>query len=264
MQSDASPASATVWDAAQYDSAFSIVTRLGAGVLALLDVQPGERVVDLGCGSGHHTAELTAAGARAIGVDASETMIARARALYPDVPFVVARAETFTVAEPVDAVFSNAALHWMPAADAVASAVFQALRPGGRFVAEMGGQHNVQTIVRALRAALTEAGVPEDAIPNPWYFPSVATYAAVLERAGFAIDLMQHFARPTPIDESPNGLADWIVMFASDYLNAAPAAARERVIARAVELARPTLLRDGRWFVDYYRLRFSARRPAAS
>lgn len=248
------------WDADAYDAHMSVVTLLGADALELLAPQPGERILDLGCGTGHHAAQLVAAGCEVEGVDAAEAMIARARALYPGIPFRVARAEQLTVERPFDAVFSNAALHWMLAADEVAARVFAALRPGGRFVGELGAQGNVARLIAALEASLAEEGVPAASLPNPWYFPSPAQYAAVLERAGFAIELLQAFPRPTPL-EGEDGLATWYRLFAGDFLALVAPARREAVVARAVAMAAPSQWHAGHWVADYRRLRFRAIRP---
>jgi trans-aconitate methyltransferase len=256
------PAAATTWDAEAYDRTVSIVTRLGASLLDLLAPGPGLRVLDLGCGTGHLTAEIAAAGADVIGLDAAPSMIARARALYPHLRFEVAAGEDFALDAPVDAVFSNAALHWMTQPAAVAACVARALVPGGRFVAEMGGQGNVATVLAALRQALAEEGVPPAAQPHPWYFPSIPAYATLLERAGFEVTFMHLFDRPTPLDDCPDGPADWVRLFAGAFLAAVPPARRDAFAARVSALARPTLYRDGRWIADYRRLRFvAARRP---
>ncbi|MCS6800965.1 MAG: class I SAM-dependent methyltransferase [Chloroflexota bacterium] len=247
-------------DAASYDARMSVVTRLGAGVLDLLAPRPGERILDLGCGTGHHAAQLAAAGCLVEGVDAAERMIARARELYPAIPFRLARAEELVVEQPVDAVFSNAALHWMPAAETVAARVFAALRPGGRFVGEFGGKGNVARVMAALRSALAEAGAPVAAAPTPWYFPTPAEYAAVLEAAGFVVEVLHFFPRPTPL-EGEAALADWYRLFAGEYLALVAPEQRDAVIARALEHAAPTQWVAGRWVVDYQRLRFRAIRP---
>ncbi len=258
----AEPGDAHAWDAEAYDRTVSIVTRLGAGVLELLAPRPGLRVLDLGCGTGHLTAEIAAAGADVIGIDAAPSMIARARALYPHLRFEVARGEDFALAAPVDAVFSNAALHWMTRPAAVAACVARALVPGGRFVAEMGGHGNVATVVAALRQALAEEGVPPAAQPQPWYFPTIPEYAALLEQAGFEVTYMHLFDRPTPLDDCPAGAADWVRLFGGAFLAAVPPARHDAVAARVSALVRPTLYRDGRWFADYRRLRFVAVRRA--
>jgi trans-aconitate methyltransferase len=191
-------------------------------------------------------------------------MIARAREAYPHLRFEVARGEAFALEAPVDAVFSSAALHWMSPPEAVAACVLRALKPGGRFVAEMGGRGNTATIVSAIYRALDEEGIPSERAHNPWYFPSIGEYASLLERAGFEVASMQLFDRPTPLDDCPNGPADWVRMFGGDFLQAVPPARRDRVLARINELTRPSLYRDGKWMADYRRLRFVAvkREPA--
>jgi trans-aconitate methyltransferase len=250
------------WDSQLYDNSFNIITRLGAGVLDLLAPQPGERIVDLGCGTGDLTAQIAAAGAEVIGLDASEAMIVRARERYPQLRFEVARGQDFVLETPVDAVFSSAALHWMSPPEDVAASVFRVLKPGGRFVAEMGGYGNIATILAALRQALAEEGVPWERVRNPWYFPSIGVYASLLEQTGFEVAQMHLFDRPTPLDDCPNGIADWVRMFGGDFLAAVPPDRQAAFQNRVSELTRPMLFSDGRWLGDYRRLRFKAIRPA--
>src|SRR5579871_654286 len=116
------PRSRVAWNAAVYDAQHSYVTRYGADLVDVLAPAPGETILDLGCGTGHLTARLAALGARVIGIDAAPSMIAQARQSYPDLDFRIADATDFALSQPVDAVFSNAALHWIPARsqDAVA------------------------------------------------------------------------------------------------------------------------------------------------
>jgi trans-aconitate methyltransferase len=248
----------TGWDSTLYDESFGIITELGAGVVELLAPRSGERIVDLGCGTGGLTAQIATAGAQVVGFDASEAMIARARELYPHLRFEVARGEDFALEDPVDAVFSNAALHWMSPPQEVAAAVAQALRPGGRFVAEMGGRGNIATITGAIYQALAEEGISREQVRNPWYFPSIGEYGSLLEGAGFEVVLMQLFDRPTPLDDCPNGVADWLQMFGGAFLAAVPATRRAHVQERVNELTRPHLEHEGRWVADYRRLRFVA------
>jgi trans-aconitate methyltransferase len=253
--------SETRWDSTLYDESFGIITRLGAGVVELLAPQSGERIIDLGCGTGALTAQIVAAGAEVLGIDASEAMIARARELYPEIRFEIGAGEDFTVEVPVNAVFSNAALHWMSPPETVAASVARALKPGGRFVAEMGGSGNIATIVAATYQALAEEGIPRERVRNPWYFPTIGEYASLLERAGFEVRFMQLFDRPTPLDDCPNGIADWLRMFGSDLLAPVPPDRQTRVQERVNELTRPRLEQKGRWVADYRRLRFMAVKP---
>jgi hypothetical protein len=123
-------------------------------------------------------------------------------------------------------------------------------------VAEMGGAGNIAEILAAVGAALAEAGLPGPA--SPWYFPTPAQQAALLEEAGFRVARMEYFPRPTPLADCPDGLADWLEMFGRSLTAEVPAAQLPKVLARVDELAAPRLRRGGEWFADYWRLRFVA------
>jgi trans-aconitate methyltransferase len=257
---DAGSKHALAWDAASYDSRFSYVSAHGVELVDLLAPAPGEHVLDLGCGTGELLEEIAKRGAHVVGVDADAGMVAAARRRLPGVEILLADGHTFVLEELVDAVFSNAALHWMTRPDEVARRVRAALRPGGRFVAELGGQHNVAAIIEALRQALEEAGLSAG-WSVPWYFPSVAKQATVLENAGFRIEWVEHFPRPTSLDDCPAGVADWLRMFGGTMLAHVPAEHADEVLGRASAIACPVLFRDGTWYADYWRLRFLARKP---
>ena len=229
----------TTWDASAYDTRHSYVFRFGASLIGDLKPQPGERILDLGCGTGHLTNEIAAAGAAVLGIDSSAEMIEQARSNYPQVRFEAADATEYRTSEQFDAVFSNAALHWMKPPDAVAESISLALKPGGRFVAEMGGKGNTASIL-----AITKR--------NIWYFPSIGEYSSLLERHGIEVVQAMLFERPTPV-EGENGLRDWLGMF---YKPPLP----ENVIAAAEGELRPKLFRDGTWYIDYKRLRVIAKR----
>ncbi|MEV4825176.1 methyltransferase domain-containing protein [Micromonospora sp. NPDC049274] len=253
----------TGWDADRYDSQFGYVSALAGGVVDLLAPLPGETVLDLGCGPGELAATIAARGARVIAVDGDPAMVAAATGRLGS-GVLLADGHDFRIDEQVDAVFSNAALHWMTRPAEVVAAVRRALRPGGRFVAEFGGAHNVAGILAAVRTALAELGLTEG-VRMPWYFPSPGQYATLLEEHGFQVLRMDYFARPTELTDCPRGVADWVVMFGASLIGHVPADRREAVLARINELAAPTLLRDGRWYADYHRLRFAAvREPAGA
>lgn len=256
--SDRASAPAGAWDAGLYDRSFGFIADYGTDLLGWLDPQPGERILDLGCGVGQLTAEIAARGAEVVGLDADAQMIDRAQEKYPDLTFMRADGGDFALDEPVDAVFSNAALHWMKEPEPVIACVARVLKPGGRFVAEMGAHRNVATIIEALYQALAEQGVAREAVDFPWYFPRTSTYVRLLEDAGFDVMRLQYFRRPTPLDSCDNGLADWIRMFAGNFLAAAPPGVGAKVIARTEALTRDTLCADERWVADYTRLRFAA------
>ena len=246
------------WDAKLYDQSFGFISDFGAGLVELLAPTVGERIVDLGCGIGQLTADIAARGAEVIGVDADPEMIALARHKHPDLNFICASGEDFSLPEQADGVFSNAALHWMKQPETVIANVKRALRPGGRFVAEMGAFRNVVTITEALYRALEEQSVPREAVEFPWYFPRTSAYVGLLEAGGFDVTSFIYFARPTPLDNCPNGLSDWIRMFGGGFLAAVPEGGEAKLVARTEELCRDRLCQDGCWVTDYTRLRFRA------
>lgn len=249
------------WNPSHYDDKGAFVARLGQGLVSLLGPRPGERVLDLGCGSGDLTKELESAGATVVGVDSSSEMIEQARAKYPSLTLSVMDGQKLRYDSEFDAVFSNAALHWMPRASAVAAGVYRALRPGGRFVAELGGAHNVAAVRTALAAELAERGAPLERVPA-WYFPSVAEYARVLEDAGFLVRHAAWFERPTKL-EGAGGLADWLELFCLPMLQSL-GDARGAVVRGVERRCRSALLRDGSWWLDYCRLRVVATKPGGS
>jgi SAM-dependent methyltransferase len=241
------------WDAEQYEGKYSWVWRLGAGVVELLAPRPGERILDVGCGTGQLTAEISKQGAQVVGLDSAVTMIGQARQNYPGLAFVLGDATNFHFEEPFDAVFSNAALHWVKQAGAAAESIARALKPGGRFVAEFGGNGNTGSILSALRVVLG----PEFDGRFPWYYPSIAEYASLLERHGLEVRHAELFDRPTPL-EGENGMEDWLRMFGDSFFKGMPA---DEVVTKRREVAglvRPKLYRDGVWTVDYRRLRVVA------
>jgi trans-aconitate methyltransferase len=246
------------WDATRYDEAFSFVPAMGAAVLDLLDPQPGERVLDLGCGSGELTAQIAGRGSSVVGVDSAAEMVARARERFPNLDVRLADAEQLQIDEPYDAAFSNAALHWMTDPDRVLTGVRAALRDGGRFVAEMGAAGNVTALVTALREAARRTGVDAD-LPLPWYFPTPAEQATRLERAGFTVRLLQYVDRPTRLDDVRDGAAGWWRMFGASTLAALDAEQVDALLTTVNEVAAPRLRgADGVWVADYVRLRFVA------
>jgi trans-aconitate methyltransferase len=245
----------TNWDAGLYDARHAFVWRHGASLVELLAPQPGERVLDLGCGTGHLTARIAAAGAEVVGLDSSPEMLEQARAAYPQLTFVPGDARDFAFDRPFDATFSNAVLHWVGEPGRVAACVRRALRPGGRFVAEFGGRGNVRGVVAALRAAAQRLGIAVEA--PAWYYPSVGEYASVLESSGLEPVSAVLFDRPTPL-EGEGGLRNWLRMFCGGPLESVPEERREGFLRAVEEAARPTLFRDGTWVADYRRLRVVA------
>ena len=245
--------SGQTWDPERYARNARFVAELGMPVVELLSPKPGERILDLGCGDGYLTAKLVAMGCDVLGADASAAQVEAARRLGLRAEVMAAEALDFQA--EFDAVFSNATLHWVKAADAAIAGVHRALKPGGRFVAELGGEGCVAQIRAALAEALSRRGL-RFADLDPWYFPSARDYGARLEAAGFEVTDIAVFPRPTPL---PGEMLGWLETFARSFTAALDRAERPRFVAEVQEALRPSLCDgDGRWTADYTRLRFRA------
>jgi len=242
------------WSPETYARNAPFVAVLGAAVVELLAPQPGERILDVGCGDGTLTQRIVAAGAHVVGIDASPEFVAAAEGRGIDARLVDAGAMRFDA--EFDAAFSNAALHWMLDPDAVLAGVARALVRGGRFVAEMGGKHNVATIFEAIGAALGRRGIRVDP-RHVWYYPSPAEYATRLEAAGFAVERIDYFARPTPL---PTSMRAWLETFAQPLIARVDGAHHDELFEEIEARLAPRLrAADGTWSADYVRLRFVAR-----
>ncbi len=245
----------TDWNASLYDQKYAFVFNYGESLMSILAPQAGERILDLGCGTGHLTAQIAATGAQVIGVDKSASMIATAQQKYPHIDFRVMDATHLSFDEPFDAIFSNATLHWIPQAEQVVAGMARTLKPDGRLVLEMGGYGNVATIIHTVQEAARSVANLE--ISSGWYFPTIGTYASLLEKHSFEVQNASLFDRPTTL-EGEDGLRNWLIMFGPQMLQQIPPELYNEVIARVEAIARPQLFHDGRWIADYRRLRVSA------
>jgi trans-aconitate 2-methyltransferase len=251
-------APSNTWNSSLYQSSHSFVWEYGRDVVGLLDPKPGERILDLGCGTGQHASEIAQSGAEVIGVDASLEMISSARANFPQLRLEVADATALPFRKEFDAVFSNAALHWIRDQHSAIASISGALKPGGRFVFEMGGHLNLHHVVEAANRAMAEFGVESPQSHTPWHFPSIGEYAPLLEQHGFEVRFSALFDRPTELKDGERGFAAWIKMFGAFALSAVSEEQKPELIRRWEDLARPKLFRDGRWILDYRRLRMVA------
>ena len=246
------------WNAALYDRKHSFVFEYGMDVLKLLAPQPSERILDVGCGTGHLTKAIADTGAHVVGIDSSAEMIAKASAEYPDVEFHVADARDFSFDEPFDAVFSNAALHWVLEPERAVISMSNALCPGGRFVIEMGGKNNVGRILSALETAMRELAGVEVSARN--FFPSIGEYAPLLEKHGLEVEQAWLFDRPTRLDDGENGVRNWLAMFRGGVFEGIAEDIKEAVLSNIETTLRPELFHDGHWTADYRRLRLKAKK----
>jgi trans-aconitate methyltransferase len=245
------------WDPQAYERNGAFVHALAGGVLEWLNAQPGEYILDLGCGDGQLTKRLRDSGAHVLGVDASPEMVAAAR--ERGIEAEQAKAELLPFRDATfDAVFSNAALHWVRGQDAMIGQVQRVLKPDGRFVAEMGGHGNVAAIHVAFMAVLDRHGFG-DREEGVNYYPAAESYAARLKRHGFKVEQMAIIPRPTKLAEG--GMEGWLRTFRRGVLDGLPEDEREAVVRETVELLAPALRDEaGNWIADYVRLRFVARK----
>lgn len=244
------------WNAQVYEKNARYVSDLALPVVELLAPQAGERILDLGCGDGVVTKTLQEMGCEMVGIDSSPELIEAARKLGLDVSVMDATDMSFR--DEFDAVFSNAALHWMTDPDRVIQNVFAALRSEGRFVAECGGEDCVKAIHTALMDELDQRGYDGRAA-SPWYFPSAREYGERLERAGFQVNYIEVIPRPTPL---PEGIVGFLETFGNSFTLVLPAAERADYIQSVRRRLVPLLQADdGTWTADYTRLRFKAIKP---
>jgi trans-aconitate methyltransferase len=248
----------TSWNAALYDDKHNFVFKYGEDVVKLLAPEKGERILDLGCGTGHLTHLIAQAGARVIGIDNSASMVERAHAAYPDLDFRVMSATDFHFPTPFDAVFSNAVLHWVLDKESAVDQIAQSLRPGGRLVLEMGGKGNTEEIIVTTRKILTRHGYYSNAAIQLWYFPSLSEYTTLLEKKGFRVRFAAHFDRPTELQDTENGVKEWVRMFCNAFFSNIPDSEVDTILEEIQETVKPTNYRNGSWYGNYKRLRIAA------
>ena len=245
------------WSASDYARNGRFVQELAGPIFGMLGAKPGERILDLGCGDGALTAEIKASGADVLGVDLSDELLAVARMKGLNVRKVDGHALDFV--SEFDAVFSNAALHWMRKPHLVIAGVHRALRARGRFVGELGGHGNVAAIATAMRAVGALRG-GDPALVAPWFFPTVEEYGRLLTEGGFTVREIELVPRPTLLK---TGMEGWLRTFGRSFFDQFPEPERTNVVAEVAELLRPSLCDSkGTWTADHIRLRFFAERGA--
>ncbi|MFC5558485.1 class I SAM-dependent methyltransferase [Ureibacillus thermophilus] len=241
------------WNPSLYDAKHSFVSAFGDSLVKVLTLKKGEKILDVGCGTGDLACQMADAGAKVVGIDSSEKMIAKAKEKYPHLSFYVKDVTQLDFHNEFDAVFSNAVLHWVRQPEKALKNIYTSLKKGGRFVAEFGGKGNVQKITDALLMQIKKAGIERD-IASPWYFPSIGEYVALMEQVGFRVTLAMHFDRPTPL-EGEDGLKNWIAMFASSFFEGINEQLKHEIIANVETALKPSLFENGVWVADYKRIR---------
>lgn len=244
------------WDSDLYQDKHAFVFKYGEDVLQLLAPQPGERILDVGCGTGDLTQMIANAGARPLGIDNSAVMIASASARFPGLEFKVANAADFYFDEQFDAIFSNAALHWVRDAEGAVICMSRVLKPGGRFVVEMGGKGNIAQLTAGIAEAVREIACVEP--DHGRHYPSISEYTSLLEHHGMAVGAAWLFERPTILADGERGLRNWINQFEQAVFKGFSEEQREAIIGLAEMKLRDRLFCDGSWIADYKRLRIVA------
>lgn len=246
------------WDAKGYQRDFSFVHQYGEDVLNLIVGGTNQRVVDLGCGNGALTKKLADMGYSVLGVDASAEMLETAAQQYPELTFRQGDALDFSLEQKADVIFSNAVFHWIDGdrQEQMLQNIASQLKPGGQLVCEFGGKGCAESVHAMLERCFAERGLHYRRV---FYFPTIGGYAPILEKCGLKVEYAVLFDRPTP-QKSEDGLRDWIHMFVKEPFRGIGTSVKEEIIAEAVEKLRPTLYREGTWFVDYVRIRIRARK----
>lgn len=252
------PMRLTDWNASLYDDKHSFVFKYGEDLVELLKPQNGERILDLGCGTGYLTSLIAASGATVIGIDSSIEMVTKAKTEYPNLEFQVQNATDFHFGEHFDAIFSNAVLHWILEKEKAVDSIYNNLKRQGRLVLEMGGRNNVMKIIKALQKSLVKNGLVKNAEMPLWYFPSLGEYTSLLESKGFRVTYAIYYDRETKLNDDKDGIKDWLKMFARNYFNGIEENRVEEILNEVQVLLEPTNFVNGSWYADYKRLRLVA------
>jgi trans-aconitate 2-methyltransferase len=246
------------WDALTYERVSGPQARWAEEVLQRLPLEGHETVLDCGCGSGRVTRMLLERlpEGHVVAVDAAPSMVEQAReALDPERATVFqADLAELVLSEPVDAAFSNAVFHWVPDHDALFTRIHDALRPGGRLIAQCGGEGNVERFHEVARAVGEREPFAEHLAGwrGPWNFASPEITAERLERAGFAD--VETGLEPWPV--TPDEPLEFVRTVCLNYhLERLPEGLREPYARDVVEACGSPME------LDYVRLNISARRP---
>ena len=246
------------WNTVLYDQKHAFVSKYGEDLLHLLDPKSGEKILDLGCGTGDLSLLIQKSGAAVMGVDSSPEMIEAAKKKYSEVNFAIQNAENLNFKAEFDAVFSNAVLHWVKDHPAMIKSVHRSLKKAGRFIAEMGGKNNVGQLLHALKQVLEQHGYPEQANKKVWFFPALGEYTYLLEKHGFKVVYAVYYDRPTLLQDNEKGVSQWINTFGSQFLEGIKEEEKQRILQQVTTMLASVYCKDGDWYADYKRLRFVA------
>ena len=248
------------WDVELYNDKHNFVYEYGEELVRLLNPKAGEAILDLGCGSGQLTHQISESIAKAIGIDSSKSMIESAKLKYPEINFYVKEASNFRFDKPFDAIFSNAVLHWVLESEKAVVSMKNNLKSGGRLVLEFGGKGNVGTILKSVRNVLKSKGYTKESKIKNWYFPDVDEYRILLEKNGFEVEYAKLYERPTELTDTENGIKDWLMMFGNSFFKDLNDNVRNEILEMVQEDVKKDCFVNGKWIADYKRIRILARK----
>lgn len=246
------------WDANLYQQSHNFVYEFGRDVINLLNPQPNETILDIGCGTGQLTAEIAKSGASVIGIDASEAMIGEAKKNFPELDFRIADARSFDLGMQFDAIFSNAVFHWIKPPEDVVRCISKTLKPRGRMAVEFGGKYNIHKAHTALEDAINALDKPNVVDRQDKFFPSIGEYAPLLEKHNLEVRQAWLFDRFTPLEGGEHGLRNWFNQFTADLLQPLTDTEKETVLQNVETELKPILYQNNQWHMDYRRIRILA------
>jgi len=249
-----------IWNVELYNDKHNFVYEYGEELVRLLNPKAGEIILDLGCGSGQLTHQISESKAKAIGIDSSKSMIESAKLKYPEINFYVKEASNFRFDKPFDAIFSNAVLHWVLESEKAVVSMKNNLKSGGRLVLEFGGKGNVGTIIKSVRNVLKSKGYTKESKIKNWYFPDVDEYRILLEKNGFEVEYAKLYERPTELTDTENGIKDWLMMFGNSFFKNLNDNVRNEILEMVQEDVKKDCFVNGKWIADYKRIRILARK----
>ncbi len=240
------------WNAGLYDNKHDFVSKYGKGLLAFVPENKNQSILDLGCGTGTLTAQLSDFAGEIIGADSSESMITKAKEQYPNIKFTVCDALALPFEKKFDVVFSNAVFHWIADHNALLKQVHKALKPNGLLVCEFGANGNIATIENAFIDVCREF---EYEYKPRFNFPTSEHFAELLKQNDFIIDKVYDYARPTSLKDNERGLANWMRQFFAFDLERMPEKVQNEIIKKVEDSTKESLWNGSEWVADYRRLR---------
>lgn len=243
------------WDSSLYDKNHSFVSQYGCELLKYLPQNKQQKILDLGCGTGDLSYELSKLCQKVVGIDASPQMISLAREKFPNLDFRVCEGLSMTFKDEFDVVFSNAVFHWISNHNLLLENIAKALKSAGILICEFGALGNIESIENAFKLALGRQGFAYTMKLN---FPDADSFSKLLKQNHFEIIELSKFDRPTPLENNEEGLRIWLKQFFNSQLDELPLQIQEKIFEEVETLTKDKLYHNRVWILDYKRLRVIA------